>query len=146
VDLILWRHAEAEDGVPDEERKLTGKGHKQAAKMARWLSEHLPKHYVLLVSPAKRTQQTAAALSAKFRTTEHVGLQADPSSLLQAADWPRAEGAVVVVGHQPTLGATAARLLGARDAEWAVRRGAIVWIAHKDGRASLRAALSPDLT
>ena len=29
MDLIVWRHAEAEDGVPDLERRLTGKGRKQ---------------------------------------------------------------------------------------------------------------------
>src|SRR5262245_48219615 len=66
VDLILWRHAEAEEGTPDEQRKLTGKGHKQAAKMAAWLSERLARHVTILVSPATRTQQTAKAYSGKF--------------------------------------------------------------------------------
>src|SRR5262245_41762189 len=70
LDLILWRHAEAEDGTPDDERRLTGKGHKQAAKIAGWLSEHLPKHATILVSPAARTQQTAKALTGKFATSE----------------------------------------------------------------------------
>ena len=37
MDLILWRHADAEDGMPDLERKLTRKGHKQAEAVARWL-------------------------------------------------------------------------------------------------------------
>ena len=34
MELILWRHAEAEDGYPDLERALTEKGHEQAKKMA----------------------------------------------------------------------------------------------------------------
>jgi phosphohistidine phosphatase len=51
MDLILWRHAEAEDGAPDLARELTAKGHKQAAEMARWLSHHLPKEVRTLVSP-----------------------------------------------------------------------------------------------
>ena len=145
MDLILWRHAEAEDGTPDAERKLTGKGHKQAAKMADWLKEHLSKHVTVLVSPAVRTQQTAKAFSAKFVTSDAVGLDASPSSILEAARWPKAEASVLVVGHQPTLGMTASRLLGGKEIEWTVRRGAIVWIVHKDGRNSLRAALAPDL-
>ena len=145
MDLILWRHAEAEDGTPDAERKLTGKGHKQAAKMAGWLSERLSKHVTVLVSPAVRTQQTAKAFSTKLETRDAVGLNASPSSILEAADWPRAGGTVIVVGHQPTLGSTAARLLSGKEAEWTLRRGAIVWIVHKDGRNDLRAALSPDL-
>ena len=37
MDLILWRHAEAEPGAPDHGRRLTPKGEKQAARMAAWL-------------------------------------------------------------------------------------------------------------
>ena len=65
MDLILWRHAEAEDGsltLPDAQRRLTERGEKQARKMALWLSEHLPKATRILVSPAQRTQQTVHPL------------------------------------------------------------------------------------
>ena len=31
MDLILWRHADAEDGADDLARRLTAKGHQQAA-------------------------------------------------------------------------------------------------------------------
>ncbi len=34
MDLLLWRHAEAEDGTPDLKRKLTPRGEKQARQMA----------------------------------------------------------------------------------------------------------------
>lgn len=63
MDLILWRHAEAEDSVPDSERKLTAKGCKQAEKVGGWLAERLPDDARILVSPAARAQQTAAASS-----------------------------------------------------------------------------------
>ena len=33
MDLILWRHAEAEPGEPDLGRRLTAKGLKQAERM-----------------------------------------------------------------------------------------------------------------
>ena len=46
MEIILWRHAEAEDGVPgrvpDAARALTHRGQKQAKKMAKWLLERLP--------------------------------------------------------------------------------------------------------
>ena len=145
MDLILWRHAEAEEGTPDEQRSLTGKGHKQAARMADWLGEHLTKHVTILVSPAVRTRETAKAFSGRFTISEDVGLSASPKSILQAAGWPNAGGTVLVVGHQPTLGMLAAYLLSGREAEWSLRRGAIVWIVHKNDRNTLRAALSPDL-
>src|SRR5674476_1390644 len=62
MDLILWRHAEAEDGTPDHARELTAKGIKQAGKVAAFLHQHLPQDHRILVSPATRTQQTVAAL------------------------------------------------------------------------------------
>ena len=34
MDLLLWRHAEAEDGIPDLKRKLTKRGEKQAQQMS----------------------------------------------------------------------------------------------------------------
>src|SRR3989304_4024273 len=42
MELILWRHADAEEGERDLERKLTGKGRKQATRVARWLQHRLP--------------------------------------------------------------------------------------------------------
>ena len=61
MDLILWRHADAEDGADDMARRLTPRGEKQAAAMAEWLRARLPRNYTVLASPAVRAQQTAAA-------------------------------------------------------------------------------------
>jgi len=145
VDLILWRHAEAEDGFHDEQRKLTAKGRKQAARMAAWLTGHLPRHFLVVASPAVRTQETASALVEKFETSDGVGLAANPDTLLAAAGWPQADVPVVVVGHQPTLGMTAARLLAGVDQHWSVRKGAVVWIVRRGSENVLRATLPPDL-
>ena len=110
MELIVWRHAEAEDSSPDVARKLTTKGEKQAQKMASWLKERIKKPVRILVSPTVRTQQTATALSAKFETSTEVGIRASVERILRAAGWPNAEGTVLVVGHQPTLGQLAAML------------------------------------
>ncbi|HKU71743.1 MAG TPA: histidine phosphatase family protein, partial [Burkholderiales bacterium] len=88
MQLILWRHADAEDRVPDEARALTGKGEKQAKHMASWLKERLPKDARVLVSPAKRAQQTAAALTRRYETLNDIGTSASPQSVLDAAGWP----------------------------------------------------------
>jgi len=145
MDLILWRHADAEDGVPDEKRKLTAKGHRQAARMAKWLDARVPEGTKVLVSPATRAQETARALGRAAVTSAAVGLSASPDTLLEAAGWPNARSPVIVVGHQPTLGLTAARLLAGCDVEWSVRKGAIVWITRKAGETELKALLPPDL-
>ena len=41
MELILWRHADAEPGDPDLARRLTSKGQKQAERMAAWLGPRL---------------------------------------------------------------------------------------------------------
>lgn len=152
IELVLWRHAEAEDAVPgkiiDADRALTPRGFAQASRMATWLNARLPTECRVLVSPAVRTCQTALALSRPFERDARVGLDASPQSVLDAADWPHARGVTVVVGHQPTLGETAASLLPGLDMSWNLHKGAIVWIAHRAGagrrEAVLRVALTPE--
>jgi len=149
MDLILWRHADAEDRTPDSERQLTDKGIKQASRMAKWLRRHLPAHAQVLASPAARAQQTARALARDFKTVEALGTSASPRDVLTACRWSDDDRTVVVVGHQPTLGEVAALLLTGRPEQWSLKKGAIVWLTHHsrraDARAELYAAISPDL-
>jgi phosphohistidine phosphatase len=70
MELILWRHVEVEDGVPDTERKLTNKRVGQAKSMANWLKSKLPENMRVIVSPAKRTQQTAMVFGCDFETNK----------------------------------------------------------------------------
>jgi len=145
----LWRHAEAEDHANDLERALTPKGVKQAARMSKWLRARLPEDAVVLASPAKRARQTARALTPDFKIVDAIGTPAAPEDILFAVDWPHGDRTVVVVGHQPTLGATAALLLAGTRQEWGLKKGALIWIAYRDrggaALAQLRAALAPDL-
>lgn len=144
MDLILWRHADAEDGMPDEARRLTPKGRKQAKKTAAWLSAHLPAGYRVIVSPSVRTRETAAALTEKAVIENAVSTSATPQGVLKAAGWPDAAGAVIVVGHQPTLGAAAALALTGEAAAWSLKKGAFWWIARdEDGDVQVRAVLTP---
>ncbi len=78
----------------------------------------------MLVSPAQRTQQTAQALQRPFKTVATIDPQASVDDLLAAARWPRAKEPVLIVGHQPTLGTLAARLLTGQDLAWSVKKGA----------------------
>lgn len=148
MDLILWRHAEAEDGVPDLERELTAKGHKQAEKIAAFLQTYLPSDTRILVSPAKRTQQTAAALTSHFTLAPTIAPGAFAHAVLQAARWPEAGGTVLVVGHQPTLGEVAAQLLGSRERSLSIKKGALWWFNHRDregtAQTTLRLAITPE--
>ena len=131
MDLILWRHAEAEAGWPDEARPLTARGKKQALRAAKWLEKRLPPSYTLLVSPAERARETAAPLSEEGRLEERVGVGARAPDLLEAAGWPDGEGTVVVVGHQPTLGEAAGILLAREALPLRVRKGSLWWFRVK---------------
>ena len=145
MDLILWRHAEAEAGVPDTTRKLTKKGEKQAEKMAAWLNARVQSPVRILVSPATRAQQTAQALNQKFETIKEIGLNSSAKRILPATGWPHAEGTVIVVGHQPTLGRLAALLLSGSEMDWDIKKGAIWWFQSPDGDSEtvLRAVITP---
>ena len=149
MDLVLWRHAEAEPGEPDLGRRLTSKGLKQAERIAAWLEPRLPETTRILVSPAARTQQTALALGRKFRTVDEIAPGASAQSLLAAAGWPDAREPVLVVGHQPTLGEVAAMLLAGEAASWSVKKGAVWWLTNRtrngDASVVLKVAIGPDL-
>ena len=148
MDLILWRHAEAEPGEPDLGRRLTSKGLKQAERMAQWLDSHLPDTCRVLVSPADRAQQTAVALQRKFKTVPELAPAASVAAVLAAANWPDSREPVLIVGHQPTLGAVASFLLSGEEAYWSVRKGAVWWLSNraKEGVAAvvLKVVVAPD--
>lgn len=151
MDLILWRHAEAEDGagMPDAKRRLTARGDKQAHDMAKWLKPRLPKKTKILVSPAVRTQETAHALAMPFEVEPKIGIGADAADLLAAADWPEQSGAVLLIGHQPTLGRLAALLLSGQEADWTIKKGAVWWFSKRsrEGRDQtvLRAVMNAEM-
>lgn len=138
MDLILWRHAHAgerwEDPQADLSRPLSIKGERQAARMAEWLARHLTESTRVIVSPATRAQQTAAALGRPVKTLAALAPGASAEDVLAAARYPRSREAVLVVGHQPTLGQVAARLLNLADPEASVpiRKGAVWWWRTRD--------------
>ena len=148
MDLILWRHADAEDGAPDADRQLTAKGEKQAQLMGQWLKSKLPDQYRVLASPTRRTQQTAQALTKKFETFAAIGPGADAISVLAAAGWPDAKGAVVIVGHQPTLARVAAFLLAGAESDWSMKKGSVWWLSNRvrqdEKQTVLRVMMSPE--
>lgn len=149
MDLILWRHAEAEEGGVDLERQLTAKGLKQAERVAKWLLQRLPGKFTVVASPAARAQQTAAALTTKLRTVKSLAPGAQVKDILEAANWPGHKGAVVLVGHQPDLGRAVAYLLCGSQGAWSIKKGALWWLSYRvrdeENQVVVRAVVSPDL-
>ncbi len=144
MDLILWRHADAHElreGQDDLDRALTAKGERQAHRVAGWLNQQLPAGTRVLASPARRAQQTAAALDRKVKTVPALAPDATVEALLHSVRWPDAREPVLVVGHQPTLGLVAAYLLSAQAQPWAVRKGAAWWLRARERDGQLQIVL-----
>jgi phosphohistidine phosphatase len=140
MDLILWRHADAEDGADaphdDLERKLTPRGERQASRMALWLHRQMPDGLRILVSPAVRAQRTAAKLERPFTTVESIGPGAHAQDLLAASGWPDARRTVLMVGHQPALDDLVSLLLTGRESPMTIRKGAIWWLRNRPSEAA----------
>lgn len=152
MDLILWRHAEAIDLElvgDDMARTLTPRGDKQAVRMAAWLDRQLPDGAKVFASPAERTQQTARALGRKFKTASAIAPLSSVADLLGLVQWPHAKGCILVVGHQPTLGQTIAKLVGLSEGECAVKKGAVWWLRYREretgGQTVVVTVQSPEL-
>ena len=149
MDLLLWRHAEAEEGDEDLRRRLTERGQRQAKLMASWILQREPRDLRILVSPAVRTQQTAEALKLPFETNRKLGPEACVSELIAASGWPQAPGSVLIIGHQPTLGRMVSLLLAGHEADWTVKKGALWWLSNRVRRGEtqtvLRAVIGPEM-
>ena len=148
MELILWRHAQAEDGEPDEARELTRQGKRQAARMGAWLDRNLPSGSRILCSPTTRTVQTAEALGRKYKIVTQLGPMATATDVLAVAGWPDAKGTVMLVGHQPWLGQTASLLLTGTEQGWTVKKSNAWWFSQRqreDGNeVFLKAVLAPE--
>lgn len=131
MDLILWRHAEAQD-VQDNEydltRPLTARGEKHAARMAQWLDRQLPQGVRILCSPAVRAQQTVQALKRQYKIRDALSPGATAQDVLETAGWPQVRCPVLVVGHQPALGAVVSELFDMGPSPMSIRKGGVWWL------------------
>ncbi len=122
LEVVLLRHAIAEEreqfahsGLPDTERPLTEHGRQRMERASRGLQQLLPKVGLIASSPLCRARQTAAIVAAGYHLTpEQLPTLAPGESPQGVADYlerRRADGPLLLVGHEPDLGQLAAWLL-----------------------------------
>ena len=112
---VLWllRHAEASDGIPDDERQLTDRGIQQAQNAGRALLLVGARIDTCLASPKIRAQQTAqlACASLGVDVTTERRLAGEP---FDVDDLVAGLGNVLLVGHDPSFTLTLHDLTGAQ--------------------------------
>lgn len=115
--LILLRHAKSEypHGVPDHDRPLAARGRREAPLAGEWIRTHLPTIDQVLCSTATRTRQTLAGAAIDAPTTFLDELYGESHSVYLDVIRERGGDArtLLVVGHEPSISATALAL--ARD-------------------------------
>ena len=128
MQLILWRHADAAPGNPDEARPLTDIGQLHAQQMVQWLRPRLPADLLVLSSPAVRTRQTAEALALPYTLSDALASHSSAAAMRDAAGWPDNTRNVMLVGHQPLLGELLVLLLGASTPLDDMPKAGIWWL------------------
>jgi phosphohistidine phosphatase len=121
--LMLLRHAKSNwpAGVADRERPLAQRGREAAPVMGRYLAEELLLPDLVLISPAKRTQETwelvGSMLPEKPAThTEPRIYEAKTERLLHVAQAVEPQvKTVLMIGHNPGFEELAALLTGHGD-------------------------------
>ena len=115
VLVYLCRHAKAAPGEPDEARKLTGKGRRQAEELGERLAAAAEPPVLVLASPLVRARQTAEAIAeaagAPLRLDSRLAPGATLAGLRERV--AGADGPVATVGHQPDCSEIALAATGA---------------------------------
>jgi phosphohistidine phosphatase len=108
--LVVLRHAKsAWPDVPDEERPLGKRGHRDAPEAGAWLRDHERVPDQVLCSPARRTRETWQLAATRMATSPPVAYDrriygADAALLLRAiADCPERARTVLLIGHFPAV-------------------------------------------
>jgi phosphohistidine phosphatase len=137
AELYLIRHgiaAERGDAWPDDnKRPLTDEGVRRLRKMAAGLVVMGVGFDVMLTSPLIRAKQTAELIAAELKpqptiaVTDALSPGASYSSVLDELGKHARRRRIALVGHEPGMGALAARLMGSRHA-LAFKKGAVARI------------------
>jgi phosphohistidine phosphatase len=119
--LVILRHAKADrpNGVADEDRPLSDRGHADAAAAGVWLVDAGLLPELVLCSPARRTRQTWHGVA--------LGLPVSPA-----------------VRYDPVLYGGSARTLLAAVRSAAPEAFTLLLIGHNPGLSDLSATLDPD--
>ena len=140
--LYLVRHAQAEpERTTDEERALTAKGCRQAARLGRFLAKQDLAVGPVFSSPLVRAVQTAELLAKPLRKKVKLSRELVPGLtparlrvfLGQQASWD----CLLMVGHEPDLSEAAADLLACPAARLRVKKATLLRLSFAEEKLEL---------
>lgn len=135
MKIYLVRHADADaelpEGLGDEARALTAKSRGSILAHFDALAPRISPVHIIFTSPLVRTVQTAQLFSLAIRhegpLKAHRSLLPDmPVGTLEALLHDHGEQDLVLVGHQPSMGALASHLLGMQSFPKPVNPGTVI--------------------
>jgi phosphohistidine phosphatase len=137
MEIWLLRHAAAEDRARsgrDEDRSLTPEGLARAEAVGRGLAVLEPGISRIVTSPYRRARQTAeaAAKALGIAVSESQALEPerDPEEILiEVAD---SGDSVLLVGHQPHLGALLGRLVAGPGVDIPMKKASVARVGVHD--------------
>lgn len=141
LKLFLVRHGDADaeipEGLGDEGRALTAKARLTVFAHFASLADRMEDNLLILSSPLVRAVQTAQILSLALKheglLRAHRSLLPDmPVGALESVLAEHGEENLILVGHQPSMGAMAAHLLGMQSFPKPVNPGTIIGMEKSD--------------
>jgi len=133
MDVWLLRHAAAEDRAPsgrDADRQLTAEGRRRARAVGKGLAVLEPGIARIVTSPYVRARQTADAaaealgLPGSLSESRALEPERNPEEILREIT-AGGDGDVLLVGHQPHLGALLGLLVGGSELEIPMRKASV---------------------
>jgi phosphohistidine phosphatase len=140
--LYIVRHAEAEpQRTTDEERALTPKGRRQAAKLGRFCSEQELTVGPIFSSPLLRAVQTAEllakALRSRVKVSRELASGMTPNRLRGFLRQQGSSESLLIVGHEPDLSEAAADLLGCPSARLRLKKATLLRLSFPETKLEL---------
>lgn len=151
MDLYLIRHAHAVDGdgMRDDDRPLSREGRRQARDVGAALARQKVALARIVTSPLVRAVETAEIVALALGFDGGLGVADDMrpdgsfKRLLREVIEPASDGALALVGHEPSIGQFLSKLLHERGLS--MSKGAVVRLqfAHAEEPAKLVWTISP---
>lgn len=147
MNLYIARHAHAENGVPDSERKLSQRGRDYLSEQIQYWKTKIEQIDIILTSPYKRALETAEIIHKRFNVKHELIMDLSLQPIMNIPDVINTLSSfsvnnILIVGHMPDVADLTSLLLSSNNIELAFNPGTIAAIEFKEGVSLYRGRLN----